>query len=61
MTIYNKWRKPRGGVKKEDGKEGRLCMHCKKQAVHSATRKSGKFVMKVWFCDDHKQQIKDLH
>jgi hypothetical protein len=59
MTKYVKWRKPRGGVKREDG-SGRLCLHCKKDAIHAATRRSGRFSMDVWFCDDHKKTIKEV-
>ena len=59
MTKYVKWRKPRGGVTKEDG-EGRLCMHCGRQAIHEATRRQGKFTMSVWFCDNHMKAIKEV-
>ena len=52
MTKYIKWRKPRGGVKREDG-TGRLCMHCGKDAVHAAVHADGKFTMDVWYCNDH--------
>jgi hypothetical protein len=57
VTRYVKWRKPRGGVKHEDG-TGRLCMHCGKDAVHAATLVTGKFKMSVWFCDDHATTLK---
>ena len=54
---YIKWRKPRGGVKHEDG-IGRLCMHCSKGAVHTAVLVNGKYKMDVWFCNDHKDTLK---
>jgi hypothetical protein len=56
---YTKWHKPRGGVKKEDG-TGRLCMNCRKAAVHTATLVSNRHTMGVWLCEEHKTQAENM-
>ena len=59
MSSYAKWRKPRGGVKREDGTQ-RLCMHCGKDAVHAAIHLNDKFVLDVWFCDEHADRARGI-
>ena len=58
-SKYVKWRKPRGGVKRESG-EGRSCMLCGKAATHTAVKRNGKFVMDVWFCTWHKNERQQM-
>jgi len=54
---YVKWRKPRGGVLRENG-DRRRCMHCTHAAVHAAVRRDGKFSMAVWYCDEHAKYVR---
>jgi len=46
MTMYSR-------VKAYQQSVGRECMHCNRPATTSVTRRFHRFVMHVWFCEDH--------
>lgn len=51
-TRYVNFHRFARGVKRENG-QGKLCLHCTRDASTRMTRKQGKFSMTVDVCDTH--------
>jgi len=58
---YIKWRKPRGGPKRENG-EGRLCGHCSRTSTQVCVSVGATGLrMDMYYCDEHAEEARQRH